>query len=50
MGQFLPEIKDIFGEIRKYKVKLEEKVNPEQIDYNSDNPIKYRPKVKYSTD
>ena len=47
MGQFLPKIKDIFEEIRKYKVRLEEKVSSEQI--NSDNPTKYQSNAEYPT-
>jgi hypothetical protein len=51
MGQFLPRIENVFEEIRKYKVSLEKKLSLEKKvkDYTSDNPIKYQPKVKYST-
>jgi hypothetical protein len=32
MPQFLPNIKDVFGEIKKHKRELEERINLETID------------------
>lgn len=40
MGQFMPEIEDVFKEIKKYKAKLEGIINSEIVDCNSKNTIR----------
>jgi len=48
MGVWLPDIKDVFGEIKKYKEKykgkLEEKINSEIIEGDGSSP---KPIINY---